>query len=90
MPDGRPELILNLGQPSESWSGGEWHTQPQCFLAGQLTGPLLLRAAGSTRILGVRFRPGGAGQLLGMPVEELTDRVVAAGDLGLRKLARSL
>ncbi len=89
VPDGRPELILNLGQPFESLNNGEWRTQPRCFLAGQLTGPLLLRAAGPTRILGVRFRPGGAGQLLGIPVEELTDRVVAAGDLGLRNLARS-
>ncbi len=89
VPDGRPELILNQGQPSESWTGGEWRTQPQCFLAGQLTGPLLLRSAGATRILGVRFRPGGAGQLLGMPVEELTDHVVAAGDLGLQSLAGS-
>ena len=88
VPDGRPELILNLGQPFESLNEGEWRTQPRCFLAGQLTGPLLLRAAGATRILGVRFRPGGAGQLLGMPMEELTDRVVAAGDLGLQSLAR--
>ena len=89
VPDGRPELILNQGQPAESWSGGEWRTQPQCFLAGQLTGPLLLRSAGAARILGVRFRPGGAAQLLGMPVEELTDHVVAAGDLGLQNLAGS-
>jgi AraC-like DNA-binding protein len=88
VPDGRPELILNLGQPFESLDEGEWRTQPRCFLAGQLTGPLLLRAAGATRILGVRLRPGGAGQLLGMPMEELTDRVVAAGDLGLQSLAR--
>jgi AraC-like DNA-binding protein len=82
VPDGRPELILNLGQPFESLRNGQWRAQPQCFLAGQLTGPLRVRAAGATRILGVRFRPGGAGQLLGMPMQELTDRVVAAGDLG--------
>ena len=88
VPDGRPELILNLGQPFESLNDGEWRTQPQCFLAGQLTGPLLLRSAGATRILGVRLRPGGAGQLLGMPMEELTDRVVAAADLDLQPLAR--
>jgi AraC-like DNA-binding protein len=77
-----------LGQPFESLNDGEWRTQPHCFLAGQLTGPLFLRAAGPSRILGVRLRPGGAGQLLGMPVEELTDQVVAAGDLGLQPLAR--
>jgi AraC-like DNA-binding protein len=86
VPDGQPELILNLGQPFESFNGGQWRVQPKCFLAGQLTGPLLVRAGASTSILGVRFRPGGAGQLLGMPMEELTDRVVPAGDLGLKLL----
>jgi AraC-like DNA-binding protein len=87
VPDGRPELILNLGQPFESLQNGHWQVQPRCFLAGQITGPLLLRAPDFTRILGVRFRPGGAAQLLGMPVQELTDRVVPAGDLGLKSLA---
>jgi AraC-like DNA-binding protein len=87
VPDGRPELILNLGQPFESLQNGYWRAQPHCFLAGQLTGPLLLRAPDVTRIMGVRFRPGGAAQLLGMPVGELTDRVVAADDLGLKRLA---
>jgi AraC-like DNA-binding protein len=87
VPDGRPELILNLGQPFESLQNGRWKTQPRCFMAGQLTGPLLLRAPGPTRILGVRFRPGGAAQLLGMPMQELTDRVVPASDLGLASLA---
>jgi AraC-like DNA-binding protein len=87
VPDGRPELILNLGQPFESLQNGQWQAQPHCFLAGQLTGPLLLRAPDVTRILGVRFRPGGAAQLLGMPAQELTDRVVPAGDLGLKSLA---
>ena len=87
VPDGRPELILNLGQPFESLQNGHWATQPRCFIAGQLTGPLLLRAPGVTRILGVRFRPGGASQLLGVPMQELTDRVVPAHDLGLASLA---
>jgi AraC-like DNA-binding protein len=87
VPDGRPELILHLGQPFESFQNGQWHPQPQCFLAGQLTGPLLLRAAGDTRVLGVRFRPGGASQLLGVPAQELTDRVVPAADLALQDLA---
>jgi AraC-like DNA-binding protein len=80
-------LILNLGQPFESFQRGHWQAQQHCFLAGQLTGPLLLRAPEVTRIMGVRFRPGGSAQLLGMPVQELTDQVVPAGDLGLKSLA---
>jgi AraC-like DNA-binding protein len=88
VPDGRPELILNLGQPFESLQNGRWQPQPQCFFAGQLTGPLLLRATARSRVLGIRFRPGGAGQLLGMPMQELTDQAIPAGDLGLHSLAR--
>lgn len=86
VPDGRAELILNLAQPFEALEGGAWKPQPRCFLAGQLTGPLMLRATGPASIIGVRFRPGGVGQLLGMPVPELTGRTIAVEDLGLRGL----
>jgi AraC-like DNA-binding protein len=87
VPDGRPELIVNLGLPFESLRNGQWQAQPQCFFAGQLTGPLVLRATAASRVLGIRFHPGGAGQLLGMPMQELTNQVIAAGDLGLHSLA---
>jgi AraC-like DNA-binding protein len=86
VPDGRPELILNLGQPFEMLCDGVWERQPQCFLAGQITGPLLLRAPERSHIVGVRLRPAGAGQLLGIPAQELTDRCVAVDDLGLQHL----
>ena len=86
VPDGRAELILNLAQPFEALENGTWQPQPRCFLAGQLTGPLMLRGAGQASIIGVRFRPGGVGQLLGMPVQELTGQTISADDLGLRGL----
>src|SRR5262245_21924546 len=76
VPDGRPELIFNLGRPFESEAGGKWTSQPQSFVAGQITRPLLLRATGPARILGVRFHPHGAGRVLGVPLNELTDTVV--------------
>ena len=41
VPDGRTELILNLAEPLESFQDGQWRVQPACFLAGQITGPLL-------------------------------------------------
>ncbi|HEY2018034.1 MAG TPA: AraC family transcriptional regulator [Bryobacteraceae bacterium] len=81
VPDGRAELIVNLGRPFESLQNGQWREQPQCFLAGQITGPLLLRPQGHARILGVRFRPQGAGQVLGVPMQELTGRMVPVADL---------
>ena len=36
IPDGHPELILNLGEPFEVLEAGAWRRQPRCFLAGQI------------------------------------------------------
>jgi len=89
VPDGRAELILNLGQPFESFEDGEWRTQPQSFVSGQITGPLLLRPTGPSAIMGVRFRPHGAAPLLRLPMDELTGRAVPVADLS-PELAREL
>jgi len=84
VPDGRTELIFNLGRPFASEQRGAWKTQPQSFIAGQITGPLLLRSEGRTRTLGIRFHPHGATRILGMPVRELTDAEVPLGDISPR------
>ena len=89
VPDGTPQLILNLAQPFESCQDGEWRLQPRCFLAGQLTGPLLLRPIGPVRMLGVRFVAHGAGRMLGTPMPETTGRIVDLSDL-VPALARDL
>ncbi len=84
IPDGRTELIFNLGRPFASDQDGAWKAQPQNFIAGQITGPLLLRSEGPTRILGIRFHPHGAVRVLGMPVRELTDSAVPLDSISLR------
>jgi len=89
VPDGHPELILNLGQPFECLREGIWRQQTRCFLAGQIEGPLLLRPAGPARILGIRFRPHGAGALFGAAMDECAGRFAAIDDLAPR-LARPL
>jgi len=89
VPDGHPELILNLEQPFEFFQGGEWHLQPRCFFAGQIDGPLLLRPTGPSKILGFRFRPYGAAMLFGVPMPELSRRFTPLEDLS-RTLARNL
>ena len=89
VPDGTAELILNFAEPFESFSGGEWRKQPVSFLAGQITGPLRLRSAGRSRILGVRFLPHGAGKALGFPMTEARDEIVAVADFS-SPLARAL
>ena len=81
VPDGSVELILNLAEPLESSSGGAWKKQPPSFLAGQITRPLRLRCAAPARVLGVRFLPHGPSDLLGMPMDEITDSFVPVADL---------
>jgi AraC-like DNA-binding protein len=85
VPDGRPELIVNLGTPFEWFREGEWRGQPRVFLAGQLTGPLLVRPAGPARILAARFQPQGASRVFDFPMDAITGDVrpldLAAGTI---------
>jgi methylphosphotriester-DNA--protein-cysteine methyltransferase len=81
VPDGHPELILNLGAPFEAFRHGKWRLQPQCFLAGQLEGPLLLRPTGPADMIGIRFRPDGAAQVFGDRMQETTGRFTPVDDL---------
>src|SRR4051812_31396151 len=74
VPDGHPELILNFDEPFEHLDSGRWHRQPRYFFAGQIRGPLLLRASRRACILGVRFTPNGAAALLDAPMHELSGR----------------
>jgi AraC-like DNA-binding protein len=89
VPDGRPELILNLGQPFEFFRGGKWNGQSRCFLAGQIDGPLLLRPSGRAKMLGIRFRPHGAARVLAPPMHELAGQFTPVADLSTA-LARDL
>jgi AraC-like DNA-binding protein len=87
VPDGRAELILNLGQPYESRKEGTWKPQPQCFFFGQITGPLVLRPGtqgAPARMIGIRFHPHTAGRLLKIPISELTDAAVPLDDISGR------
>src|SRR5689334_14198786 len=81
VPDGHAELILNLGRPFESFDAGHWRGQPRYFFAGQIERPLLLRAAGPARIIGIRFHPHGAARVFGPPMQDLAGRFTCVDDL---------
>jgi AraC-like DNA-binding protein len=76
VPDGRSELIFNLAAPFESFREDEWRLQPRCFLAGQLTGPLLIRPSGPAHILAARFHPQGASRVFDFDMASAVDMVV--------------
>ena len=81
VPDGCPELILQLGDRYESAEGGGAEVQPAAFLVGAMSGPLRVRPLGRTHTVGIRFRPGGLASFLRTPLHELTDRSVPLADL---------
>jgi AraC-like DNA-binding protein len=81
VPDGCPELILQLGDRYESADGEQVAVQPAAFLMGALSGPLRVRPLGRTRTVGLRFRPGGLASFLRVPLHELTDRAVPIADV---------
>src|SRR5438874_12355073 len=86
VPDGRAELIVNLGLPFELQTEAGWKRQPRCFFFGQITGPLLIRPAGPIRTIGIRFHPHTAGRLLKLPICEMTDTMVSIDDISQRWL----
>lgn len=50
-------------------------------VVGPLTGPMTEALPAGSTVVGVRFRPGAAAGLLGIPVSEVAGRVLDAGDL---------
>jgi AraC-like DNA-binding protein len=76
LPDGCPELIVHLGDPFARRVAARWVRQPRVFFAGTLTRPWMLRAGARVDTVGIRFRPGGAGVVLGMRLEGTADREV--------------
>ena len=86
LPDGQPELVLHFGDAFERVrADGATERQPMVLFAGQLTGQLTLRPTGTIAVLGVRFRPFGAGVVVPVPQHE-----VAGFTLPVRDIARAL
>ncbi|WP_043635066.1 DUF6597 domain-containing transcriptional factor [Nonomuraea candida] len=61
------------------------------FVAGPDTGPMPTSVGAGDTLVGVRFRPGAAGDLFGLPLKELRDRRVPLTELpALRALVSDL
>src|SRR5262245_61303510 len=68
LPDGRPEIVLHLGDPFERIETSVApDRQPSIIFAGQLVGPLVLRPTGHVAVVGIRLQPHGAAALLDDP-----------------------
>ena len=84
LPDGRPEIILHLGDPFERvHSDGERERQASVIFAGQLLRPLDLRATGRIAVVGIRLTPHGAGALFLEPQDRLIGQTTGLDALTL-------
>jgi AraC-like DNA-binding protein len=81
LPDGCIELILNFGESFLQHEADRESIQPQNFLVGQMTGPVLISPTGAVDLIGIRFHPGGTLPFLQIPLHEITDQVVELSDL---------
>ncbi|MBC7897605.1 MAG: hypothetical protein H7066_19455, partial [Cytophagaceae bacterium] len=78
LPDGCPELILNLADPFRAQVGARDVDQPLAMLVGQISRPIAVAPAGRVDLVAVRFRPFGA-SLLHPGMSTITDGWVDVG-----------
>ena len=78
LPDGAAHLIFNLTEPPSA-EGEE--PSPVAGAIGATATAKVIRMVGMVEGVGVRLRPGGLSQLLGMPAGELAGQSVSLSDL---------
>ncbi|MFG0316231.1 MAG: DUF6597 domain-containing transcriptional factor, partial [Planctomycetota bacterium JB042] len=71
VPDGLSEILVHLADVPRRCLDGVESTQASALLAGQLTGPVLLRPPGRTSIVAARLRAHAIPTVLGVPGREL-------------------
>lgn len=79
LPNGRMELMINFGSLQRVLAFGQSPTSAdhaRYWVAGLQSQPLTIESTGASDLISIRFRPGGAHAIFGMPIFELTDRVV--------------
>jgi AraC-like DNA-binding protein len=82
LPDGRVEIVLNTGSPVWQTIEGTVRRQPAAILVGPTSRSVFISPTGAMRMLGIRFRHGGAHALLGAPLAEFADTIISLEDAG--------
>lgn len=85
LPDGNTEIILNLnGQPQFIYDNETLKQIQTCrhaWVSGVRTRPITIPSGRGSRMLIVAFKRGKGYPFYSMPMSELTDRVIEAGDV---------
>ena len=80
-PNGRIELLVNLGDPIRLVEGVGSPVLKSGWLSGLHARPVVIESSYSTACLGVRLKPAGAHALLGRPLSDISGWTVDLGDL---------
>jgi AraC-like DNA-binding protein len=84
LPNGVVELILNLGGPQRVVHSATRFTRYRAaWVAGFQSSPVDIASERDSNLVGVRFRPGGAAPMLGLPAEAIAGAVIELEDLPL-------
>src|SRR5262245_5527347 len=88
-PNGRVELLVNMGEPYRLAEGRGSERLRTAWLSGLQHGPMVVEQPARQKVLGVRLRPAGAYAVLAAPMHEITGLVADLEDL-LGPAAREL
>ena len=87
LPDGSVELVFHLGDPfRRHLPEGLVREQPRALVVGEVTRALVIESTGTVDLMGVRFHPGMAGGVLGIPPASLLGGCHDLRDLGIAPL----
>ena len=81
LPDGRMELVLNLGDAFRKAIEGRWERQPNAMIVGQMGRPVVVEPAGLVDIVGVRFHPWGARAFIEAPMDRFNSVLPGVDDV---------
>jgi AraC-like DNA-binding protein len=81
LPDGTTELLFHFGHLYKQLINGKIQTQPRSFFYGQLQHFIEVQPAGSTGIIGVRFKPHGFSAFTSLQASELTHQKIHVSTL---------
>ena len=82
LPDGCVEIVINLGDRFVRHDpSGATERQPRTLLVGPTTRHMTIAPTGAIRLVGIRFRPGGARPFLAVEPHEIRDAAPALDDV---------
>ena len=89
-PDGRMEIVMQLGAAVTEVRADGLHVQPRAMLVGHTIDTVAVAPTGAMATLGVSFKPAGASAWLAWPQDEMAGRIVeldAAWPAFVRRIA---